>query len=109
MLALLWRSCRLEGRPPDARAWVCDYQPATPCGGQIRPDLCLRPFLEEDRVTLHKPIFIESKVAAPLTEKHLKKYRASGTEILVAITKNWPEVPRARLAELGINHLRWRD
>jgi hypothetical protein len=60
-------------------------------------------------VTPHKPIFIESKVGAVLGERQLKNYIDSGTEILVAITRNWPEVPRTRLAKLGINHLRWQD
>ncbi|MDE1894795.1 MAG: hypothetical protein KGH90_10765 [Xanthomonadaceae bacterium] len=108
-LSLLWDKCRLKGDPPDATAWVCDYQPATPNGGKIRPDLRLRPSADNVDGAQHKPIFIESKVGARLGEKQLKNYIDSGTEILVAVTKNWPEVPRTRLETLKVNHLRWQD
>lgn len=108
VLSLLWKTCRLERNVPDATTWVCDYQPATPNGGNIRPDLCLRPSAPTvDRA--YKPIFVESKVDAVLGEEQLKRYVQSGTKILVAVTKNWPEVSKERLSNLGINHLRWQD
>jgi hypothetical protein len=49
----------------------------------------------------HKPIYLESKVGAVLGEKQLLNYINSGAEILVAVTKKWPEVSRVRLRELG--------
>ena len=55
------------------------------------------------------PIFIESKVGAILGERQLRNYVESGAEILVALTKKWPEVPRVRLRKMGVNHLRWQD
>ncbi len=109
VLSLLWKSCRIAGKVPDASDWVCDYQPATPHGGSIRPDLCLRPFLGPNQESPHKPIFIESKLGAILGEQQLKNYIKSGTEILVAATKNWPEVSKKKLSALGVNHLRWQD
>jgi hypothetical protein len=33
----------------------------------------------------------------------------SGTEILVAVTKNRPEVPLDELQKMGVNSLRWQD
>lgn len=109
ILSLMWTTCRLDEKVPDAANWVCDYQPATPAGGKIRPDLCLRTFLKSNERSEHKPIFIESKIGARLGEQQLKNYVESGTEVLVAVTKNWPEVHRARLSSIGINHIRWQD
>jgi hypothetical protein len=109
MLHLLWNTCHLKGKPPDARSWVCEYQPVTPFNNIIRPDLCLRPFIGNSQIQASKPIFIESKVDSRLDETQLKNYKESGTEILVAITKHWPEVSRSRLSQLDINHLRWQD
>ncbi len=108
-LSLLWRTCKIKGEVPDAGNWVCDYQPAMPDGGKIRPDLCLRSVSDPNQSRTYKPIFIESKVGAALGERQLKNYIDSGAEILVAITKNWPEVSRARLSRLGVNHLRWQE
>jgi len=105
IIKLLWKTCALKGSTPDSSEWTCEYQPATPRGKKIRPDLCLRPPLSSG----HKPIYLESKVGAVLGEKQLLNYINSGAEILVAVTKKWPEVSRVRLRELGINHLRWQD
>lgn len=109
ILKLLWKACRIPGPIPTGEGWLCDYQPATPYNGSIRPDLCLRPTLPPASDSGHRPIFIESKVTAKLGEAQLKSYVASGTDVLVAVTKNWPEVPRRRLTHIGVNHLRWQD
>ncbi|MBZ0070841.1 MAG: hypothetical protein K8I04_03815 [Gammaproteobacteria bacterium] len=109
ILSLIWKSRGMRGDVPDYKNWVCDYQPVTPLNKTIRPDLCLQPTQGTKRTGASKPIFIESKVGAVLGEDQLKNYIDSGTEVLVAITKNWPEISRARLSQLGVNHLRWQD
>ncbi len=109
ILKLLWKECRIPGSVPTGEGWACDYQPATPDNGSIRPDLCLRPTLPPALYAGHRPIFIESKVTAKLGEAQLKSYVVSGTKVLVAITKNWPEVSRRQLASIKVNHLRWQD
>lgn len=110
VLSLLWEKCSLKGKVPDGRDWVCEYQPATPNGGAARPDLCLRSATDSYRKTTnYKPIFIESKVGAQLGEPQLRRYLESGTQVLVAVTKNWPEVSTNRLSELGIKYIRWQD
>ncbi|MGI8739359.1 MAG: hypothetical protein ACR2KU_06875 [Gammaproteobacteria bacterium] len=109
VIEVVWKASRLPAPLPDARHWECDYQPITPKHGGGRPDLCIRPALDGSEKTTGKPIFLESKVGSKLGEAQLSRYKDYGSEILVAITKNWPEVPRSRLESLKINALRWQD
>jgi hypothetical protein len=105
----VWRGAGFYGSPPDAADWECDYQPATPIPGGGRPDLCLRPSRNGGQKIRGKPIFLESKVGSKLGEEQLRRYRDFGTVALVAITKNWPEVSRDKLASLGVKSLRWQE
>lgn len=109
LLRLLWKKCHLAGSVPDALAWTCVYQPAFTDGVLVRPDLCLHPPRSTRRNSQLKPIYLESKVNARLTESQLGNYLQSGADILVAITKNWPEISRRRIFEIGANHVRWQD
>jgi hypothetical protein len=104
MLGEFWRACRLGAKVPEAKRYVCVYQPPTPERDGSHPDLCLRPVKAGLR-----PIYIESKVESHLGEAQLLRYKNSGVKSLVAVTKNWPEVPLARLRKLEINTLRWQD
>jgi hypothetical protein len=108
-LKLLWKSLNLRKPTPDAEGWICEYQPPAPHVRSIRPDICLRPPHASGRLTKYKPIFLESKVGAVLGEQQLRRYKESGVEVLVAITKNWPEVPKKRLRDMGVKHLRWQE
>ena len=54
-------------------------------------------------------IFLESKVHSVLTERQLRDYRRDGAKILVAVTKNRPEVSLKKIQEIGANLLRWQD
>jgi len=110
-LTTIWQGAGLSGSAPKPDGWACHYQCATPEHGGGRPDLCLIP---PSKVTpgltaSHKPIFIESKVQSVLGEKQLKRYKEYGTEVLVAITKNWPEVSQQKLDSIGVKSLRWQD
>jgi hypothetical protein len=103
VLSVIWEKCRLKGEPQSCEAWVCNYQPSPPAGGGIHPDLSLQ------EVSGRRTIFIESKLGAPLREGQLINYINAGTDTLVAITKNWPEITRPRIVQIGANHLRWQD
>ena len=109
MLTTIWREAGLSGSAPKADGWECDYQPAAPVPRGGRPDLCLMPPSGLGRRAMHSAIYLESKVGAPLTEQQLQRYKEHGTEVLVAITKNWPEVSQAWLKRNGIKSLRWQD
>jgi hypothetical protein len=109
MLTTIWREAGLSGSAPKADGWECDYQPATPVHGGGRPDLCLMPSLGLGKRAIHRAIYLESKVGAPLTERQLQRYKKHGTEVLVAITKNWPEVSQAWLKRNRVKSLRWQD
>jgi hypothetical protein len=68
--------------------------------------LCLLPPLGSAK---YKPIHLESKLESKLTKRQLRKYRDHGAKVLVAITKQWPEVPQSWLDKNGIRSLRWQD
>jgi hypothetical protein len=104
-LSTIWEVCDLPGRP-NFDDWECDYQPSTriPGGGVV--DLCLRPGSDAG---FRKPIFLESKVGSILTKAQLQKYKDHGAEVLVAVTKNRPEVHPQELRKLKVNSLRWQD
>jgi len=91
---------------PETDNWECDYQPPTQLPGGGRPDLALRP---GKGANFGRPIFLESKVGSRLGERQLKNYKNHGTKILVAVTKNRPEVPREKLRQMGVKSLRWQD
>lgn len=111
VLTTIWRSARLSGSNPSAEGWECHYQPATPFPGRGRPDFCLLPppGIGTRHKALRKPIFFESKVGSPLKEDQLRRYKEKGAKILVAITKNWPEISQARLNAIRVKSLRWQD
>jgi hypothetical protein len=96
-LSTIWKACALPKTIPKADNWVCDYQPSTHVTGGGRPDLCLRP---GQAANVSKHIVLESKLGSILTEKQLQKYKDHGTKVLIAVTKNRPEVPNKRLREL---------
>jgi hypothetical protein len=108
VLTTIWEKVGV-GRIPKVDGWECHYQPTTPLHGGGRPDFCLIPPPGRRHGTSYKPIFVESKLEAKLTERQLRKYRMKGTEVLVALTKNWPEVSQERLDEIGVKTLRWQD
>lgn len=91
---------------PKADNWVCDYQPSTPVPGGGRPDLRLR---SGQAANISKHIILESKRDSILPEQQLTKYKDHGTEVLIAVTKNRPEVTYKRLREIGVKSLRWQD
>lgn len=109
MLNAVWRHCQLPGRPPDSNDWTCDYQPHTPYSNKDRPDLRLRLRSDAGRRSYARSIYIESKIGSRLSEEQLQRYKDSGGHTLIALTKNWPEVPIRRLRELKINIVRWQD
>jgi len=109
VLTTIWRAAGLSGSVPKADGWECDYQPATPVHGGGRPDLCLMPPSGLGNRAIHRAIYLESKVRSPLTEQQLQRYKEHGTEVLVAITKNWPEVSQAWLKRNHVKSLRWQD
>jgi hypothetical protein len=108
-LDVFWRACGIPGRTPDAKTYQCDYQPATPTGTRGRPDICLLPRAGASTSKRFPSVYLESKVQSPLGEVQLSRYKSSGINILVAITRNWPEVSNARLRALKVNTLRWQD
>jgi hypothetical protein len=105
-LSTIWKACALPKPVPEADNWVCDYQPSTWVPGGGRPDLCLRP---GQAANVSKHIVLESKLGSRLTEQQLKNYKDHGTKVLIAVTKNRPEVPHKRLLEIGVKSLRWQD
>jgi len=113
VLNTIWNEGRLRGpgRVPKAEKWECVYQPATPMDGGGRPDLCLRPASQAnlERTAIHQPIWLESKVGSRLSKEQLRRYKDHKTHILVAITKNWPEVTKKELNQEGVKSLRWQD
>jgi hypothetical protein len=106
VLKTIWNASAFQSPVPDADNWECDYQPAVPDGKRHCPDLCLRP---NKNSGFDKHIFLESKVGAVLTEEQLKKYIDSGVEILIAVTKNRPQVAIANLTKIKTIPLRWQD
>ena len=78
-------------------------------GGRI--DLILVPpsASESQLNRSYKPIHLESKVGSPLRKDQLQKYKESGTKILVAITKHWPEVSQEWLHRKQVKSMRWQD
>jgi len=109
VLTTIWREAGLSGSAPKADGWECNYQPATPVHGGGRLDLCLMPPSGLRTKAIQRPIFLESKVGSPLTEQQLQRYKEHGTEVLVAITKNWPEVSQSWLKRNRVKSLRWQD
>ncbi len=105
-LSTIWEACALPTPVPTANNWECDYQPPTPLARGLRPDLALRPGKESN---FGETIFLESKVGSLLGERQLKKYKIYGTKILVAVTKNRPEVPHDKLLNMHVITLRWQD
>ena len=105
-LSTIWEACALPTPVPTANNWECDYQPPTPLAGGGRPDLALRPGKESN---FGKTIFLESKVGSLLGVRQLKKYKDYGTKILVAVTKNRPEVSHDKLRKMRVKSLRWQD
>jgi hypothetical protein len=105
-LRTILEACALRTPVPKADNWECDYQPPTPLARGGRPDLALRPGKESN---FGKTIFLESKVGSLLGERQLKKYKKYGTKILVAVTKNRPEVSHYKLRKIRVNSLRWQD
>jgi hypothetical protein len=105
-LETIWKSCALQNPIPDADEWECDYQPSTTVAGGGRHDLCLRP---PEGAKFAKTLFLESKVGSPLTAHQLKKYRDHGAQVLIAITKNRPELSQQELRQLGVKSMRWQD
>jgi hypothetical protein len=105
-LNTIWNSCSLPMPVPGANDWECDYQPSTVIAGGGRPDLCLRPPKDGN---WRRPIFLESKVGSHLGETQLKKYKKHGAQLLIAVTKNRPEVSPQRLEQLRVKTLRWQD
>lgn len=103
-LSTIWKACALPSPVPKADNWECDYQPPTPLPGGGRLDLALRPGQEPNFV-----IFLESKVGSHLGVPQLKKHKNYGIKILVAVTKNRPEVPHDILRKIGVKSLRWQD
>lgn len=108
-LSAIWRGAKLSGPVPNAVGWQCHYQPNTPVNGGGHPDLCLLPPPSRNGGSSFKPVWLESKVGSHLGEHQLRKYKEYGAEVLVAITKNWPEVTQTRLSALGVKALRWQD
>lgn len=106
VLSTIWKSCSLPMPVPAANNWKCDYQPTTEIARGGRPDLCLRPPKD---AKFRKLIFLESKLKSLLDERQLRKYRDHGADILVAVTKNRPEVPQYGFRQLGVKALRWQD
>src|ERR1700692_1971415 len=111
MLTTIWREAKLSGPVPTVDGWKCDYQSSTPVKGHGRLDLILSPPVRTGAraSTSHKPIHIESKVGSKLGAEQLKRYKVGGAKILVAITKNWPEVSQHWLNKEKIKSLRWQD
>jgi hypothetical protein len=109
VLKTLSSACSLRGALLHPEHWRCNVFPSSPKEGGGYPDIRLW-----DTVGRHdgKPIpdfVLESKVGAPLKSEQLEKYRSSGIERLVAITKNPPECSKQEVIDLGAYTLRWQD
>jgi len=85
---------------PAARRWSYRFNP--------RPSVCIRISAYLNNRS-YKPIHLESKVGSPLRKDQLQKYKESGTKILVAITKHWPEVSQEWLHRKQVKSMRWQD
>lgn len=107
VLKAIWRGAALQGKLATTVGWSCSYQQSTTKKGGGIVDILLQP----PQFNPHgmKPIWLESKLGSRLGEAQLSKYKDHGARVLVAVTKNWPEVPPARLASIGVKQLRWQD
>jgi hypothetical protein len=106
-LSTLWKNCALPPpAPKDVQNWECYYQPSTPTPGGGYPDLALQP---GEGTSFAKTIYLESKVRSKLTKQQLKRYKDYGATVLVAVTKNRPEVSQSILKQMRVKTLRWQD
>jgi hypothetical protein len=103
----LWSACRQRRPTPDAARYRIACQVAAPVAGGGIVDMCLSP--TETKGRRLPVLWLESKRGAKLMLPQLEKYRAHGIDVLVAVTKNWPEVSRQDLARHGVATLRWQD
>ena len=89
--------------------WNCRYQPPTPSGKRDRPDLLIFRESASDPRRDRSSIYIESKIRSSLTEGQLGRYKKQGVKNLIALTKNFPELPNQIFENLHVHTVRWQD
>jgi len=112
VLRQLLTVCGFPNKLADSEEWACQTQ-LTEVFGKQNPDVCrydielLNGSGGNSNIPGH--FRLESKIEAPLSKSQLGRYKRRTGVQLVAITKNYPEVPIQWMRRKGIASLRWQD